>query len=71
MMQADGTRKFIGNEKDMQNAIKDTIEATREKAEENRKLAEGVKDKKIDYEITDEEVEKAAGGDGKDGKFRF
>ena len=71
IMQADGTRKFIGNEEDMQEALRETIRLNQQKLATDAALAKAINDKNIDVNISDREAEIYAGGEGKDGKFNF
>lgn len=71
MLQSDGTRKFIGNEEDLQKAIRDTIHISQERLSQDQANAEAIKKAGLNVAFSDEAVEKKAGGDGSDGLFRF
>ena len=71
MLQTDGTRKFIGNVESMKRVTQEAIRENGKSLLENEKYAKAIKDTGIKTNFTEADVEMAAGGDGKDGLFRF
>ena len=71
ILQADGSRKFIGNANDMRRATQQSLRESGKDLLEKEKYANDIKSKGIKVNFTDQEVEEAAGGDGKDGLFGF
>ena len=81
VMQADGTRKFIGNEKDKAEMMDDLFAANQEKLITNKEYVDAMSsaDTKNEFNKTvkeeifydDSMAEKQAGGDGLDGLFDY
>jgi hypothetical protein len=68
ILQADGTRKFIGNSQEMLQATRNNIEAQRDDLETRKKIIDTVKESGADWKISAQSID-AEYGDGKDGKL--
>ena len=68
VLQADGTRKFIGDADKMREATRENIAEQRKDLEQRKKNVDAVKDSKVDYKISAKSIDKEF-GDGKDGKL--
>ena len=72
ILQADGTRKFIGNAEEMKKASMEELKQKQKELAERKKIHDDAKEAGLtDWTISDREAEIAAGGDGKDGLFSF
>ena len=70
IMQSDGTRKFIGNQKDFSKALQDNISSQSSSLTKTAELIENITEAEGEdwAAITDRKADLHAGGDGKDGK---
>jgi len=68
ILQADGTRKFIGDSAEMLNATRENIATQREDLAVRKGLVEQVIDSEADWKISATSIDKQY-GDGKDGKL--
>lgn len=68
ILQADGTRKFIGDSEEMIQATRDNITAQREELKERKQLVDEVIESQVDWKISAKSIDEEY-GDGKDGKL--
>ena len=68
ILQADGTRKFIGDSEEMVQATRDNITAQREELKERKQLVDEVIESQADWKISAKSIDEEY-GDGKDGKL--
>lgn len=75
ILQSDGTRKFIGNEKEMQQVTRARLKEYQKELKKSKETADSIINSvdgdKNKILFTDEEIEQNADGDGKDGRFNF
>lgn len=69
ILQADGTRKFMGDSSEMLDLTRSNIRASKEDALHRKQIADNIKNSGLDYDFSEKHLYAKNGGDGDDGAF--